>query len=346
MQFWVHHLNDMSGSPLILAERLKGLPENSEVTLITNQSDGFLSEWNGLKETIPYTKHSGKILRFLSLTRWYFTTFFYLLANARKGDTLILSTLISSPLIVLRFFVFLEVVQISVNEVFFRVPIWRALGLFLVRSNAVEKIYLSHYVKDAWDFGGDFTIEYPKIRQSLIDLSENKKRIKKIDPNALSFFLVGSYIEAKGYKLFIELARHFEASDKDHTFSLYLSGSNEKFDLEFPNGSLPKNLQVTFNNSSPKIFDEHDVFLGLTNIDLWIETFGQTFAEAMMMENIVILPHVGAQLEYVKDGKNAFLFTNYSLDGVLVQIERVLRLENHNDFAMNTRRSVIDFYLD
>lgn len=346
MQFWVHHLNDMSGSPLILAERLKRLPENSQATLITNQTDGFLSEFNGLKVTIPYVKHSSKALRFLSLTRWYFETFLYLLFNARKGDTLILSTLISSPLIALRFFVSLKVVQISVNEVFFRVPIWRALGLFLVRSNAVEKIYLSHYVKNAWDFGGDFTIEYPKMRQSLIDLSESKKRIKQIDPNALSFFLVGSYIEAKGYKLFIELARHFESSDKDHTFSLYLSGSNEKFNFEFSNGSLPNNLQVTFNNSSPTIFDGHDVFLGLTNTDLWIETFGQTFAEAMMMENIVILPHVGAQLEYAKDGENAFLFTDHSLDGILMQIERVVKLEDHNYFAKKTRDSIVDFYLE
>lgn len=344
MQFWVHHLNDMSGSPLILAEKLKGLPKNSNVTLITNQSDGFLSEWNGSKVTIPYTKHSGKILRFLSLTRWYFASFVYLLAKTRKGDTLVLSTLISSPLIALRFFVSLKVVRISVNEVFFRVPIWRALGLFLVRSNAVEKIYLSHYVKDAWDFGGDFKIEYPKLRESLIELAANRNRKEKINPDALSFFLVGSYIEAKGYRLFIELARHFETFGKDHTFSLYLSGSNEKFDLEFSSGSLPKNLEVIFNNSSPKIFDEHDVFLGLTNVDLWIETFGQTFAEAMMMENIVILPHIGAQLEYVEDGKNAFLFTDYSLSEILVQIERVVKLEDHNDFAKKTRRSIIDFY--
>ena len=344
MQYWIHHLNDTSGSPLILAEKLKSLSPHEEVTLITNQGTGFLSDWAGKKVEISYTKHSSKILRFLSLSLWYLKTFFYLVRRAKTGDSLFLSTLVSSPLIALRFIIPLHSIKISINEVFFRVPIWRAIGISLARAQSVEKEFLSYYVKEAWGFKGKSEVVYPKLRNELFTLARNKRRGALINPSKLSFFLVGSYIEAKGYKLFIELARYYDGLRSEHKFSLYLSGSKLEFFREYPNSSLPKNLNVYFNNSSPQIFDGHDVFLGLTNPKLWIETFGQTFAEAMLMENIVIAPNVGAQLEYAEDGRNAFLFTEYSIEGIVAQISRIQELKNPNQFAATASQTIFDFY--
>lgn len=344
MQYWIHHLNDMSGSPLILAERLKKVSANSNITLITNQSDGFLSDWTGRKVIFNYTKHSSSVWRFFSLTRWYFSVFLYLLIHSKRGDILFLSTLVSSPLIALRYFVALDKITISINEIFFRVPAWNYIGLRLVKLQSVEKIYLSHYVKNYWDFGGNYHIEYPTLRKSIIDLSIRRKRLKEIDISQLNFFFVGSYIEAKGFRLFLEIAKYFFNENAKHNFTLFLSGSEITFQKEFPNNTLPKNLRVCFNDSSPEIFDNQDVFLGLTNINLWVETFGQTFAEAMIMRNICILPHIGAQLEYATDGHNAFLFTDHSIDGILTQIDRVISLKDHIQFAETSHKSMIDFF--
>jgi glycosyltransferase involved in cell wall biosynthesis len=323
---------------------MKVLPAGSDVTLITNQGRGFLSNWTGRKVTISYTKHDGKALRFLSLSGWYLQTLWFLLIKLKRGDILVLSTLISSPLLAVRMLRPVAQVRLLVNEVYFRVPFWRRIGLRLARSEGVLKCYPSHFVRDAWSFPGPYEIAYPRLRQELLVAADGLDRSRSINPKSLKFFLVASHIEAKGYELFIEIARHFEQLENDHRFHLYLSGSKARFDTEFPSGNLPTNLAVIFNNASPQIFMGHDIFLGLTNPDLWIETFGLTFAEAMMMGNIIIVPPVGAQLEYVNDGDNGFVFRDYSLAGILEQITRILEHKKIHALGNQARQSMLKFY--
>lgn len=323
---------------------MKALPAGSDVTLITNQGRGFLSNWTGRKVIICYKKHDAKALRFLSLSGWYLQTLWFLLIHLKRGDILVLSTLISSPLLAVRMLRPVEQVRLLVNEVYFRVPFWRWIGLRLARSEGVQKCYLSQFVRDAWNFPGPYKIAYPPLRQELLAAADDVDMSRSINPKSLKFFLVASHIEAKGYKLFIDIARHFEQLDNGHRFNLYLSGSKARFDTEFPSGDLPANLDVKFNCASPHIFMGHDIFLGLTNPNLWIETFGLTFAEAMIMGNIIVVPPVGAQLEYVNDSDNGFVFRDYSLAGILEQITRILEHNNLQTMGNQARQSMLNFY--
>jgi glycosyltransferase involved in cell wall biosynthesis len=344
MHYFIQHLNDLSGSPLVLRGRLDALPPGAPAILLTNQTEGFLSGWPGEVVRIPYVKHAGRIPRFLSLSLWYLRTMAWLLFRLRAGDQVTLSTLISSPLlsvILLRRDVRAEIL---VNEIFFRVPLWRTLGLRLARSPRVMKICLSRFVQTHWRFREPCRIIYPTLRPELIARAEARGEIAPKDRNRLTFFLVGSMIEAKGYRLFIEVARHYQALGAAHRFQLYLSGDPARFAAEYPAEQLPANLGIEFNNSDVGIFEEKDIFLGLTNTDLWLETFGQTFAEAMMMGNIVIVPDKGAQLEYVEDGVSGFMFREHSVAGVLAQIDRVLAHEDLNALAAQARRSICNFY--
>lgn len=343
MLYFLQHLNDLSGSPLILHERLDSMPADAKVTLVTNQSKGFLSDWQGPTVRFRYVKHDGKVLRFLSLTLWYLQVGLWLLWKLRRGDGLVASTLISSPLLAVILFRRGVSAEVMINEIFFRVPVWRALGLHMARSPRVMKTYLSRFVEDAWGFGAPSRIVYPKLRRDLVALSDTTPIAPK-DPASLKFFLVGSQIEAKGYRLFIELARHYAGRGATHRFHLYLAGNPDRFADEYPAHTLPANLHVTFNNASPAIFAGHDIFLGLTNTALWVETFGQTFAEAMMMGNIVIVPDKGAQLEYVEDGVSGFLFREHTVAGVLEQIDRVLAQGDLRGQADRARRAIRDFY--
>ena len=102
MRYCLQHLNDLSGSPLILRERLDAMPADEPVTLITNQTQGFLSGWTGPTVRFRYVKHDGRVLRFLSLTAWYLKAGAWLLWHLKPGDSLTASTLISSPLLALR----------------------------------------------------------------------------------------------------------------------------------------------------------------------------------------------------------------------------------------------------
>lgn len=343
MRYYLQHLNDLSGSPLILRERLNAIPSGEPATLITNQTKGFLSGWQGPTVRFSYEKHESRVRRFLSLTVWYLKVGAYLLRKLRPGDSLTISTMINSPLLAVILLRHGVEAELMVNEIYFRVPLWRAIGLRMARSPRVLKTYLSRFVEDTWGFGQPSRVVYPRLRQELIALSD----VTSISPKnraCLQFFLVGSQIEAKGYRLFIELARHFAGLGAEHGFHLYLSGSPKRFAADYPAWMLPANLHVTFNDSSSSIFVGKDIFLGLTNTAQWQETFGQTFAEAMMMSNIVVVPDKGAQLEYVKDGFSGFLFRTHSVEGVLEQIERILAHADLEVLAEQSRKSIRGFY--
>lgn len=344
MQYCIQHLNDLSGSPLILRERLDAMAAAGPVTLITNQTEGFLSNWHGPTVQFTYFKHDGKLRRFLSLSVWYLKAAAYLLRHLAAGDRLTISTLISSPLLAVTLFRRNIRAEILINEIFFRVPVWRSLGLWMVKSNRVHKIYLSRFVETSWGFGSPSEIVYPTLRRDLIALSDAVGPQPRKDRDRLKFFLVGSQIEAKGYRLFIEIARHYASIGAGHSFQLYLSGSPALFTFDYPDASLPANLVVQFNDSSPEIFAGKDVFLGLTNPALWLETFGQTFAEAMMTANIVVVPDKGAQLEYITDGISGFMFRNYSVTGVITQIDRIRAHPDLDALTHAARHAIRSFY--
>jgi glycosyltransferase involved in cell wall biosynthesis len=344
MHYYVQHLNDLSGSPLILRGRLDTRRADEPAMLITNQTEGFLSGWPGPTVRYRYTKHEGRARRFVSLSAWYLKVARYLLRNLRAGDRLTVSTLVGSPVLAVIMLRTNIRAELLVNEIFFRVPLWRSLGLRMARSTRVHKVYLSRFVADTWAFGQPSEIVYPTLRKDLIALSDTIGVPQRKDRDALKFFLVGSQIEAKGYRLFIGLARHYAATGARHSFALYLSGSPARFGSDYPDGSLPANLSVRFNDSSPAIFAGKDVFLGLTSKALWLETFGQTFAEAMMMGNIVVVPDEGAQLEYISDGISGFLFATHSVDGVVRQIERIRAQPDLDHLAAASRAAIRAFY--
>lgn len=343
MRYCVHHLNDFSGSPLILRERMDAMIAHGAVTLITNQGNGFLSDWTGPVVRFRYTKHDSGILRFWSLSLWYMKVAFYLARWLKPSDTLVLSTLISSPLLLVRCLRHSIEAEVFVNEVLFRVPIWRWIGIKVMNSPGVKKIYLSQFVRDRWRFSGPSRVVYPSLRKALFELAIAREGQAVVNVNNLRFFLVCSQIDAKGYRLFIDIARHFDRQGLRHAFALYLSGSKERFASDYPQDTLPNNLSVFFNETSVEIFFGHDIFLGLTNPSEWIETFGQTFAEAMLAGNITIVPPVGAQLEYLHDEENGFLFSEYSLRGLLSQIERIQALPDLSALKAHSQKSMLAF---
>lgn len=344
--YCIHHLNDLSGSPLILRQRMDGMPAEAPPTLVTNQTEGFLSGWRGPTVRLPYVKYPGRVRRFISLSLWYLRAAHYLWRHLARGDRLTVSTLIASPLLAVLLVRPQVEAELLINEIFFRVPGWRSLGLHMARSARVTKIYLSRFVADHWRFGEPSRIVYPELRASLTALASTAEPLAPKDRDRLRFFLVASQTEAKGYRLFIDVARHYAAHGAAHSFHLYLSGDPAQFARDFPAATLPGNLSTTFNNASTEIFADKDVFLGLTNTALWLETFGQTFAEAMMMANIVVVPDAGAQLEYITDGATGFLFTSYSVAGVVAQIERIRAHDDLADLATTARRGIQAFYRD
>ncbi len=340
--YYVHHLNDYSGSPSILYNRVaKNASKNT--ILVTNFDNGFLSDFHGRVVRFPYVKHDNLALRMISLTAWYLLVFGYLLYSLRKGDKLYISTLVSSPLLLSGIIRNGIEIILAVNEIKFGIPAWSLMGLALANNRQVKKEYLSTYVKEYWNFKGPSTVCYPLLRPRFYQLvKEAPRHDLKIDPRSLNIYTVSSQAAGKGFDLFIEIARKAHSIGLVYKFTLYISGSPTSFYHRFDKNTLPSNLSIFFNVTDELICWRHDIFLGLTDPSIWVETFGLTFAEAMIASNLVFVPHIGAHLEYVKDGVNGFLIKDRSPLAIINELDRVVSDCNIEDIRANACSSILE----
>jgi hypothetical protein len=345
ISYYVHHLNDFSGSPSILNDRVICSEADIKI-VITNQSLGFLSGEGYLKVVFSYKKHTLYFLRMLSLTSWYFKVFLYLLLVVKRGDSIHFSTLIASPLLLVGKLKKGVQLELAINEVKFQIPMWSFLGLCLANSPVVTKIYLSRYVSNYWRLKGPSRVCYPRLRPIFYEYAVNfKRKDLQIDKSSFDVFTVCSQAPGKGYSMFIEIARLCYSLGLNHIFTLYLSGSRRAFAEKYKTSSLPGNLVVLFDVNDASIFWNHQIFLGLTDPLLWKETFGLTFAEAMISENLVILPSEGAHLEYLQEGVNGFSTQKYDASVILRQLNAIIELRDIVRIRQQARQTILDLDL-
>lgn len=250
----------------------------------------------------------------------------YLLVNVKKGDVIVASTVINWPVVAL--LKNRAECQIFLNEIRYNIPLLRHVVRKALSNRKIEKIYLSKFVENHWALSGPHKVQYPRLRKEIVEAA---KLFRPASLDKLTCIgLVGSFIPAKGYEMFIELSRLDVL--KRYQFRLCLSGDESRFRSFFPRASLPDNLTVIFNQTGPEVFSGIDIFLGLTDPAKWVETFGMTFAEAMLFRAIPVVPQIGAQTEYIHHGVNGFYFCEYEKESILEIIYQIENLKNVGRF--------------
>lgn len=342
MEYWVHHLNDYSGSPLVMAQRMNSKSLIDHITLVTNSGNGFLSGWTGPKVELPYQKSHNRFVRFIRLSYWYLACIWYLWKHVHHGDKIVISTIINTPVLLIRCFVGGLNAEIHIHEVYFRVPLWNSLGLRLANHKDVHTIYNSRFSMDFWSFKGSGEVAYPRLR-NFFNQQAVINTVPNFDMNRLKIFTVLSLIPYKGYRLFLELATSCLRLRPGYEFTLYVAGIPAEFYAEYPIHKLPPNLKLHFNNTDPEIYLDQHIFLGLTNPSILLEAFGQTIAEAMCTGNIVIASGQGGYLEFMENEHNAILLEEYSVQGILRAIDS-LDLTRAIAISQKAKQRMCEFY--
>ena len=91
----IHLYNDFSGSPLVLSTAIKGLiKKGNKVTVLTSDSEGFLSNLPAEKVTIPYQFQANKFLRLLALFYNQWLVFCYVLKFRKEDVVIYINTLL------------------------------------------------------------------------------------------------------------------------------------------------------------------------------------------------------------------------------------------------------------
>jgi len=64
----------------------------------------------------------------------------------------------------------------------------------------------------------------------------------------------------------------------------------------------------------------------------------------MIMSNIVVVPDKGAQCEYIADGISGYMFKDYSVAGIIAQIDTIRAHADLDVLASAARHAIRSFY--
>ena len=323
MHIFLHLLNDFSGSPRIINEKIRCYQKlGLACFVVTNSSSGFISLDAVEHKLIPYAKHSNKIAWAFNLFLWHLRAFFFILGKAGKGDTVHCNTMLTAPHL---FAARLKGARAVAHLMEIRVSpaVHKNLMLFFVKRYADKVIYLSRYVKQ--ELGGILRnspdhITYPCIDPDILAaarhaLSSARPEIDRLTTRHSEFTvcLICSLIWHKGFREFVQLAWLCP----EFRFELIINGTAENFHQQIPQQELPSNLVVRFNVKQISVILQNvDLLVSLTKREGWIETFGLTLIEAMAFSLPVIAPGVGAPTEFIVNKGNGYLVDESDLPNI------------------------------
>lgn len=329
--YFVHLLNDNSGSPRVLCDMINSLSlhgDEYKKTILTSGHKGFLSNENAKLIKFWYPLFKNKLLKLSSYLFSQIMIFFMLSAH------LIFSRLRNEKTIVvintllpfgggLAAKLFANNTVYYIHETTIRPIFLRRFLLFVADWCSSSVLFVSNYVAE------NSTVErsskkviYNCLRSDFSSVSMPDQRSKF---NSKTIMFVGSLKIYKGIEQFLLL------STKLVDFNFHAVLNCEEFELKkFISGRiLPKNLQFSVRpNRIDKLYEKASVVANLSIPELWVETFGLSLLEGMSFACPVIAPPVGGPTELV-DETVAILSDSRDIERIIDFIEYL-----YSDFSI------------
>lgn len=339
----VHLLNDYSGSPLVLAEAIRGmLNEGMEVELYTSlTTKGFLNDIPGvIYHDVYYRWSKLKLLTLLYLMISQTFLFFRLWRFWKQDIIVYVNTILPFGAGLSGKLMGKEVIY-HVHETSVKPLLLKMFLVSVIRCAASRIIYVSEYLRRVEGLQGKtlMTIYNALPEDFRLKASSFQKEVSE-SRNILMLCSLKSY---KGVREFCMLA----AMLPDYSFTLVLNSDPLSIHNYFKEMTVTDNLRI---HSSQKdvhsFYEKADLVLNLSHTDQWIETFGMTVLEAMSYGIPVIIPTVGGITELVIDGFNGFKISVQSLDMIKEQIKIIFENKSfYNYLSSNARTKSGDYTL-
>lgn len=320
MHIFIHLLNDFSGSPRIINEKIGCYRQlGVDCFVITGGTGGFIRTDNVPHHIVSYEKQANMLIWILLLIWWHVRTFILVLRLAGETDVVHCNTMLTAPHLLAAKLKGATAVS-HIMETRVSPALHKRLMTDFVRRFADRLIYLSVYVESTLRddiHGVPFRITYPCVDPEILR-NAMQQPAKAKNGESFTIGLICSLIWFKGYREFIRLA----ALCPNYRFVLVLNGTSEAFYREFKAENLPPNLVMHFSLKDVSVaLAEMDILLSLTQRTGWVETFGLTLIEALTFGVPVIAPNIGAPTEFIQHGTNGYLVdeTNMEALGVVLK---------------------------
>lgn len=324
-----HLFNDYSGSPLVLSNAVKTMVNNShKVTIMTSDTEGFLSSLEVDYKKTGYVFFKNKMLRLLQLVYNQLFMMIFVLRNKDQFDVVYVNTLLPFGAALGGWMTDKKVVY-HIHETSIRPVFFKNFLMKIAKMTATEAIYVSEFLLKKEPLEG--------ISSKVIYNSLNSTFVEKADdflanhPEKKYPFTTLMLCSLKEYKGLFEFARLAQRMP-NYKFELVLNATMEQVNEFFGTMDLPDNLVIFPTQKDVHWFYERaHLVVNLSHTDRWVETFGMTILEAMHYGIPTIVPPVGGPVELVESGKNGYLISSQYLDEIQMAIEQMAKHEHIYD---------------
>jgi L-malate glycosyltransferase len=301
----VHLFNNFSGSPKVLRQVIVSLLlKGYEIDLITNKTEGFLSNIDGVNYVyINYNWSNNKVVTLLNFLIAQVELFFKVIRYKDDDSILYINTITPIGAALAGKLTKKKIIY-HVHEKYVKSNIVNRICQYVFEQTVSKTIYVSNYLKCCYDSPEltDSAVIYNSLDSDFKQVAAewlNKDVVRHSD----TILMLCSLRAFKGIYEFVKLSNLLT----QYKFVLVLSASEaevEAFSKEINCGS---NLRIYPNQIDlHPFFKEARVLLNLSNPDFWIETFGLTILEAMEYGIPAIVPFLGGPTELIFDGYNGF----------------------------------------
>ncbi len=306
-----HLLNDFSGSPKVLMQLLKSWTKNNiETHLYTcGNREGFLSNIHGVNNHFywyKFAKNPFVRLAFLTISQLFLgiKLFFFL----KKTDILYVNTVLPFGAGIIGKIKGCKVIY-HIHETSMKPLILKKFLFAIARWSATEVVYVSNFLANQEPTKNKKRVLYNVLEKNFVEQANLNFKKEKSEKIVLMICSLKAY---KGVNEFLKLAQ----LNPKFIFKLVVNANQNEIDDYFKNDTIPSNLIVypTQKDTHP-FYKEASVLVNLSNVNLWVETFGLTILEGMVYRLPTIVPPVGGVVELVDEGKNGYLIDskNYAL---------------------------------
>lgn len=320
----VHLLNDYSGSPKVLMQLLRVWTKNNVDAhlFICGGREGFLSNIpNVIYHKYWYRFAENILLRFLFLFTSQFILCIKLFFFLKKNDIVYINTVLPFGAGIAAKLKRCKVVY-HIHETSVKPFIFKKILFGIAKLTTTKAIYVSKFLAKQEPFSKNSEILYNVLEKNFIKEAQKQNSIIKKEKIVLMICSLKSY---KGVNEFVKLSQ----LNPEFKFKLVLNANPKEIEEYFSKTPLPNNLVLyPTQKNTVALYREATIILNLSDVNLWVETFGLTILEGMCFGLPAIVPPIGGITELVENGQNGFLINSNNLN-LISNTLRSLILDNN-----------------